>query len=211
MQGERLFVVRGKCALESEGNFIGAKSIYTLELRTASGQIIHYDIESLQRIDAGILDRHIPWSEESHGADDRVVLGAWLAQRFDRLALPDEVVNAINESGIRRVIEDKLKRAVGILDVRIVLDELDEPPTVAFLLVYDSGIQGADETAKSICEAISQCAGKKQSTLDGRIIFESATPVADSALRYALFRMTRPWRVEHLSLRTTPLGQRPVR
>jgi hypothetical protein len=211
MQGEKLFVVRGKRALESEGSFIGAKSIYTLELRTASGKFIHYDIESLQRIDAGILDRHVPWSEESHDADDRVALGAWLGQRFDRLALPDQVINAINESGIRRVIEDKLKRAEGILDVRIFLDEHGEPPTIAFLLVYDSGISNAEETAKSICESITGCASKNQSKLEGSIVFESAKPISDSALRYTQFRITRPWRVEHLSLRTTPPGQRPVK
>jgi hypothetical protein len=211
MQGERLFIARGRCVQISDGNFVGAKSINTLQLHTASGEIVHYGIESLQRVDVGILDRHAPWSDEAHSATDRVVLGAWLAQRFDRLALPDEVVNALEASGIRRVIEEKLKRAVGVLDVRIVLDENVVPPTTAFLLVYDSGIQGAEEAAKGTCEAIRKCAAKEHQALDGRVVFESATSVADSALRYALFRMTRPWRVEHISLRTTPPGQRPVR
>lgn len=211
MQGERLFLVLGQCVQEPNGNFIGAKSIQTLQLHTKSGKIVHYRIESLQRVDAGILDRHNPWNDEAHSTADRIVLGAWLAQRFDRLALPEEVVDAINKSGIRSVIEDQLKGAESILDVRIVLDEAELPPTIAFLLVYDTGIPRAEETAKHICAAIINRANREQKQLDGRVVFEGAAPVADTALRYAQFRMTRPWRVEHISLRADPLGQRPVR
>ncbi len=211
MHGARLFLARGECVLTPDGNYVGAKSIQTLQLHTASRNIVHYRIESLQRVDAGILDRHSPWNGEAHSTTDRIVLGAWLAQRFDRLALPDEVVDAIDQSGIRDVIEDRLRRAECILDVRTLLDEKDLPPTIAFLLVYDSGIQHAEENARNICEAIIARANKKQTQLDGRVVFEGAKPVADTALRYALFRKTRPWRVEHISLRADPIGQRPVR
>lgn len=210
MEGPVLAVAHGVCVQQPDGSLVNGKAIKTLQLQSNSGQIVNYDIESMAFVEASILSRHQPWSEQGHSEEGKRALSLWLSQRFDRLALPDDVVDALRDSGVESKLINKLKGVESeILDVRVLLDTSQSPPSISFLVLYNAGVLGAKEKAKAVANAITGRAASHQSKLDGRLVVSSATEVADTALRYSQFRMTRPYRVEHLSLRPNPPLARP--
>lgn len=210
LAGPLLFVARGSIA-EHDGNRTGAKSIDFLQVRSLSGRIVHYSIERLRLIDASILDRHAPWADEGYSDDDLNSLSVWLGQRFRRLALSDDVANALKTSGIEEALHEKLKRAASeILDVRVRLDETANPPSIAFLILFDSGSADGEKSATRIAEVIMRRAERRANDLDGKLTVETAVAIADTALTYAQLRQTHRYRFEHVSLRTAPPATLPA-
>jgi len=176
---------------------------------------VNYDIDTLRSVEISILDAHQPWIEEAHTDEDREALALWLGQRFDRLALPDPVVQTMRDSGVEDALTNALKQntranARSILDVRVHLDENVQPPALAFLIIYDAGERNAREAAESVVEAVKKRVEAKAEVLADRLTVEGVVSVSDVGLTYAQFRKTKRWRIEHLSLRADPPGDRPV-
>ena len=210
MQGRLLALVRGELTAP-DGNLYGGKSIRYLQLGAESGLKIQYDIETMQFFDAELLDRHLPRADEAYSAQDRVILGRWIAQRFDRLALPSLVVDALKQSGVEGALMKQLARTHSqILDVRVLLID-GSPPTLSFLVVYDTGSVGAQLAAKQVAEAIEKCAETQSSRLDGLLVIDKATTMGDTDITMWLMNTTRPYRAEYLSLRASPPSKLPPR
>ena len=92
MEGRLLAIATGRCVEDANGSLRRGMSIQTLQMKSRSGVLVNYDVETLQFVDVSILDAHQPWHEEAHDDQDRRALALWLGQRFDRLALPNSVV-----------------------------------------------------------------------------------------------------------------------
>lgn len=210
MEGPRLLLARGKAGREHNGTLINAQSIRCLQLTTASGSIVHYEIDSLAFYDAALLDRHEPWSEEGHTDDDVRSLRLWLSQRFDRLELPDEVVAAMSAAGLQAKLIDATKnRSKAIRDIRIFYNDNFTPPHITFLVIYDSGNANGEAQAKHIAAALDHRAEQKADKLDGRLIYNNALAIADTAITFAQVLQTHRFRVEYLSLREDPPSEAP--
>lgn len=207
MSGSQLAVVLGRLA-EADPGRRGGKSIRWLQLPTPSNESIDYDIDTFRLVDACLLDNHVPW-EAGHHRDHAVVIGRWIGQKYDRLALPDPVVDALKDSGVSETLEKALKRSSeGILDVRVHLDERTSPPVLTFLVIHEA--TGRD-AATAVCTSIRDRATSKAKSLDGQLALAGAHPISEEELTYAQWRKTRPWRVEYLSLRETPPSNPPAR
>ncbi len=211
MQGQLLAIVRGYKA-EPNGSMVGGKSVRYLQLESVSGDFIQFDVETLRFVDVEILDRHRPWQEEAHPSAVPMVLARWLAQKFDRLELPDEIVIALRSSGVEEALLKALKGAVHeILDVRVFVYEPEQPPSITFLLIYDAGCAGAQMAAQRVADAILARALLRAKDLEGKLVISGANAVSDTALTYAQWRKTRPFRAEYLSLRDHPPTHVPPR
>lgn len=208
MEGNLLAIVAGTNA-ERDGGKAGGKSIRYLQLQTSRGEFIEYDIESLEFVDASILDRFTPIEDSQHVGDCDVIVGRWIAQRFDRLALPDSVVGALIDSGVQQALLKALERHVSkIDDVRVLLKEDGEVPSINFIVVYSDD---AKQVAEEVTNAIKARAERRAADLDGRLIIEGAHAVSANSLTYAQWRDTRPFRADYLSLRAVPALEPPPR
>ena len=206
MTGHRLAVVTGRPGDDNQG-LRGGKAIRFLQVPTPSGQSIDYDIDTFRFVDASLLDNHSPSLAEHH-RDHAVSIGRWIGQKYDRLALPDQVSKALNDSGIREALEKALKHSPdGILAVRVHLDETATIPVLTFLVIHDA--TGLD-AATGVCSRIDTRATHKANVLDGRVTVASSHPISEDALKYGQWRKTRPWRVEYLSLSETPPAATPT-
>lgn len=212
LQGNTLLIVRGEANCPHNGQLVGGASITRLQLISKSASIVHYSIETLQFVDASLLDRFDPWRDESHLPQECDALRLWLSQRFDRLELPDAVVEAFDGAGLRDVLIRATKtRTKSIVDIRTKLDEAGRIPSIAFLIVYDAGTPDGSDQASQIAVALNSRAKLKESYLDGKLIFEGAYPIADTAILFSQYRMTKPYRTEYLSLRSNPPAERPTK
>jgi hypothetical protein len=200
MIGPQLAIVSGRPG-EANPGIRGGKSIRWLQLSTPSNESIDYDIDTFSFVDASLLDTFIPW-EEKHHRGLAMVVGRWIGQKYDRLALPDSVVIALDNSGVNSALEKALKRSHdGILDVRVYLDERTSPPVLTFLVIHDAD---GRNVATEVCASITARALSKANVLDGHVTLASSHPISEDVLTYAQWRKTRPWRVEYISLRNTP-------
>jgi len=207
MTGPRLAIVSGQLGDHAQGKR-GAKSIRWLQLSTHSSQFVDYDIDTFCFVDASVLSSYAPWETEHH-RDQALVIGRWIGQKYDRLALPDSVVEALDDSGVSETLEKALKRSSdGILDVRIYLDEKVNPPVLTFLVIHDATGQAE---AADVCASVERRATARPRDLDGRVVVAGASPISEDVLKYAQWRKTQPWRVEYLSLRETPPAEPPTR
>lgn len=210
MEGPQLLLARGKAGREHNGTLVNAQSIRYLQLTAASGSIVHYEIDSLAFYNAALLDSHEPWNEEGHADDDVRSLRLWLSQRFDRLELPDEVVAAMNDAGLQAKLIDATKnRSKAIRDIRVFYSDNLTPPHIAFLVIYDGGNADGEAQAKHIAAALDRRAEQKADKLDGRLVYNNALAIADTAITYARVLQTHRFRVEYLSLREDPPSETP--
>ncbi|MEO6969032.1 MAG: hypothetical protein ABI132_11360 [Rhodanobacteraceae bacterium] len=188
---------------------MGGKSVRYLQLTTTQGATIEYDIETLRLVDASVLDRFDPWDNERHRDGAETIVGSWMAQRFDRLALPDVIVVALDRSGVQAALLRALERTVHeIADVRVLVKESSDAPLLNFLIVFNDG---AREAAQAVASAIVTRAELRAADLDGAVIIEGAHAVSADALTYAQWAQTRPFRAEYLSLRAEPPAELPPR
>lgn len=210
MQGPQLLLARGTAAREHDGALLNAQSIQRLQLTADSGSIVHYEIDSLAFYDSAILDQHEPWAEEGHTEDDMRSLRLWLSQRFDRLELPNEVVDAIEDAGLRAKLIDATKsRSKAIQDIRVFYNDKFDPPHITFLVIYDSGAADGQMQAEQIVSALNARAERKAAQLDGRLVYNNGYAIADTAITYAQVRQTHRFRIEYLSLRERPPSDPP--
>lgn len=159
-------------------------------------------------MNASLLEAFQPW-EAQHHRDHVAAIGRWIGQKFDRLALPDSVVEALNDSGVREALENALKRnSTGILDVRVLLDEKGAQPVVNFLLICDAT---GRVVAEDICKKVENRANAAAQKLDGRVTIGKPRAIGEDALTYAQWRKTHAWRIDYMSLRTTPSSNVPPR
>lgn len=210
MEGPRLLLARGIAGREHNGTLLKGQSIHYLQLTSASGSIVHYEIDSLAFYDVAILDAHEPWREEGHTEDDVRSLRLWLSQRYDRLELPDDVVNAMEDAGLREKLIDATKnRSKSIQDIRVFYDDKQTPPHIAFLVIFDSGAADGKSQADQIVTALNKRAELKADKLDGRLVYNKALAVGDTAITYARVLQTHRFRIEYLSLRENPPSAPP--
>lgn len=212
MDGSRLLLARGTAGREHNGTLLKGQSIHYLQLTTSSGSIVHYEIDSLSFHDVAILDAHEPWYEEGYDDDDLRSLRLWLSQRYDRLELPDDVVNAMTDAGLQdKLIDATKKRSKYVQDVRVFYNDKQTPPHITFLVIYDSSVADAKKQAEQIVTALNNRAELKADKFDGRLIYNNALAVGDTAFSYAQFLQTHRFRVEYLSLRAKPATAPPAK
>lgn len=205
-------LARGTAGREHNGTLLNGQSIHYLQLTSTSGSIVHYEIDSLAFYDVAILDSHEPWHEEGHTEDDVRSLRLWLSQRYDRLELPDDVVNAMEDAGLREKLVNATKnRSKSIQDIRVFYDGKQTPPHITFLVIYDSGAADGKAQADQIVTALNNRAELKSDVLDGRLIYNKALAIADTAITYANVLQTHRFRIEYLSLRENPPSDPPRR
>ncbi len=207
MVGSRLAIVMGHLGTPDTGK-LGTKSIRWLQLPTSSNELVNYDIDTFHFVEASVLDSCVPW-EAKHHREHATVIGRWIGQKYDRLALPDSVVNALRDSGVGDALEKALKRSSGgILDVRVYFDDKATPAVLTFLVIHDATGRAA---AQDVCASVEKRVTIKDSDLEGRVVIAGAHPISEEELKYAQWRKTQPWRVEYLSLRETPPSEPPAR
>jgi len=212
MEGSRLLLARGAAGSEHNGTLLKGQSIHYLQLTSASGSIVHYEIDSLSFHDIAILDVHEPWHDEGHDEDDLRSLRLWLSQRYDRLELPDDVVNAMTDAGLQdKLIDATKKRSKSVQDIRVFYNDKQTPPHITFLVIYDSSVADAKKQAEQIVTALNKRAELKADEFDGRLIYNNATAVGDTAFSYAQFLQTHRFRIEYLSLRANPPAAPPAK
>lgn len=201
---------------KADGNFTHAKSPRRLHLEFDSGT-------AKQRIELVAHRRHIinkellaafqPWAPLSLPAQGLAVLQSWLASRYRRQALPDELVERL------RPVVPKLEK-IGKTHARGVigfwLDYQPDEPTIPSDQVYELWISVvfAEDEAQ-----FAQEAGTLATELDAAFraeYFKSSTwqtielrrcsAVSERDFTIRDTREAVEYKLEHLSLRTSPTG-----
>lgn len=176
------------------------------------------ELSILQRKDLakGRLLECKPWADWTLSAKERRILSLWLAQRYSRAAFPDEVVQALESSGIAAQLMKTAKEhgdaLVGfyfeVPDADPATGAIACPIKVNILLAYDADDTrskanaevAAGELARAF-ESYEAAAGNNSPELE----LGSCEAISDRAMTLAQARKLRRWRFEYLSLDGQPI------
>lgn len=214
IEGEAVVVILGRAIDAPDPQRTYGKGPRALDLETQAGGWVRYEIDTLRTCDSAILLPHAPCPANSHDVASAAILAMWVAQRFDRMELPDSVHNALKYSGVEEALNKALSKShPDLVDVRIgILPSM--PVDIAnIILVYRDDRPGAAEAAKQACKAVEARVEQEavQAKLKGKLTFGGIEAVSDMVMPVAMLRTTQRWRSEHVSLAAEEPSERPPR
>lgn len=201
-------------------NNMHAKNPRLLQLTCKeSGLSLDLDIRIRTSLPKKILASFKPDTSIRFSRDERRILARWLASRYDRFFLPDELQRRL--SVVEDTIEKASKANPSILGV-FVYHEKDEELSEEEVYVLDIRVLYAheDPTGK---EAAIEAAGaidtrfrRKFYTGDNGfgpvwigVELEHCSAMSDAEFTLFDVMAYRPWRLEHVSLRQEPMADTP--
>ena len=200
----RVALLVGHVTTKQDNNKRHAKGVRQLQLLAEGGELAEFDIRSLEFVGAEVLTGHMPWPDVTYGYDEVRSLQRWLAQRYERVAYPDEFVMGLQKAKLSERIRNRLKNCDEILEVRAALDESKRPSgayRLALILIYDTAKDPDGARSDQIAKGIREDFDKAAEALVGIIDFIGASAQPDAEVPYLAVRRTKAWRLDDLSLR----------
>jgi len=200
-------------------NYMHAKNPRVLQLACGeSGLSVDFDIRVKTFLPKKTLASLQPETAIKFSRGEKRILARWLASRYDRGVLPDELQKRL------KAVEDSIEaaskaHAASILGVFIYHDKDEELPEdelyiVDIRVVYDNEDPTAKEAATKAANAIDARFKRKFYTGDSgfRPVWQSVELEhcsASSDIEFSLFEVMSYtlWRLEHISLRQDPIAE----
>jgi len=218
-------VIVGHRIQQIDGNYTHAKSSRTLDLvfEGYSTFFAEFNITNKRIIQKVILSAFEPNIDFKLSLPQKSTFQVWLASRYRRSAFPDEFEHRLKNSGLAKKIA-KIVKQYGEMITAIFFD-VDEGNSVEFstsnfvyslsiILVYETELDPneAERVANEAKIAIELAFRTKLFDEESRnweqIELQYIDVVSDEALSYRQSRLLKKWRLDHISLATTP--QQPI-
>jgi hypothetical protein len=217
-------VILAKVSKSPTPNNMHAKNPRTLQLECKEfGQSIDLDIRAKAFISKKILSAITPEISIRFSREEKRILARWLASRYDRGALPDELQSRL------QVVEETIEKAGkthpnAILGIYIYYEPDKELPKNELYIVdlrivyaHDDPDPLAREKAETAAQVIDTRFRKKFFTGDNgirpcweKIELENCSALSD--IDFTLFDVMSytQLKLEHISLRQVPIGDLPI-
>ncbi len=215
-------VVVGRQAAK-DGNYTHAKNARKLHLAFTGepplwGEFVATDKRFVDKL---ALNKYAPRKGMSLSPDNKVTFQKWLASRYRRAAFADEFDRRLTRE---TDLAGKIAKAVKphgelisaiLFDVDDGLEQTrigpDDTYTLDIVVLYPDSLREAEKAALQVSRAMIEAFENtlyKPLTHWQHIELRYCEPMSESALTYAMFKRLKPWRLEHLSLATSP--QQPI-
>jgi len=210
------------CPTNKDGNCTHAKNARKLHVEFAGDAAFWGEFEATAKasIDKVALNKFAPRTDAYLNSANHAILQMWLASRYRRSAFPDEFEQRLTSKEFK--LHEKITKAVkphgelivGVFfdvdeGVELTRDGPDDTYTLDIVILHaaDIDFDQAEKAAIAAAEVIQRAFTEKlfdPTKTWQHIELRSCEPISESVLTYQIFKQMKRWRLDHISLSTTP-------
>lgn len=212
-------IIVGSQVEKLDGNNTHGKNPRKLHLELSQcGKLVELVISPKATVEKRALLSHDPDSTWTLSREEKTILGRWLAARYNRAALPNELVERLRivYDDFRKAARSHADKVIGIfLDFEPdgEIHNKDEPYAVSISVVYEGGKKDAAASSSRLCDVLSSIFAKAYRQARGHwkeIELVRCESIADTEFTYFEAMRIPQYKLDDLSLRRSPHEPLPL-